>query len=182
VDSFWNGEQIEFMHINKQICILAAAIAVFPPLWAVAAPYLGIKTGAVALICAGIYAANGSKREDALKITVGFWFGDFWACLSLLIMGNLILGENLGLFLTLAVLGFAAVLIASALEKFIYLPAWLGGWAIGLSLMTLETLSFDKTMPFQIGAAMAVGVWYVGAGVDFFCKLIEKKSQPKKEK
>lgn len=170
------------MHINKQICTLAAGIAVFPPLWAVAAPYLGVETGAVALICAGVYAANGNKRADAPKITAGFWCGDLWACLALFIMGNINLGKNLGLFLTLAGLGFAAVLIASALEKFIFLPSWLCGWAIGLSLMTPESLSLDKTIPFQTGAAMAVGVWYVGAGVDFFCKLIEKKSQKRRNK
>ncbi|WP_230399572.1 DUF1097 domain-containing protein [Novisyntrophococcus fermenticellae] len=170
------------MHIKKQTFILAAAIAVFPPLWAVAAPYLGIKTGAVALICAGVYAANGNKREDALKITAGFWCGDFWACLALWILKNLKLGENVGLFLSLAVLGFAAVLIASVLDRYIYLPSWLCGWAIGLSLMTPETLSMDKTIPFQIGVAMAVGVWYVGAGVDFFCKLVEKKLHKKENK
>ena len=32
---------------------LALCIALLPPLWAVAAPYLGVTTGAVALICAG---------------------------------------------------------------------------------------------------------------------------------
>ena len=32
---------------------LALCIALLPPIWAVAAPYVGVTTGAVALICAG---------------------------------------------------------------------------------------------------------------------------------
>lgn len=41
---------------------LAFGIAFMPPIWAVLSPYLGVSTGAVALICAGLYVANGNKR------------------------------------------------------------------------------------------------------------------------
>ena len=33
---------------------LAFGIALMPPIWAVLSPYMGISTGAVALICAGL--------------------------------------------------------------------------------------------------------------------------------
>ena len=156
----------------KEILTLALSIAVLPPLWAVAAPYLGIKTGAVALICAGLYATNGNRLEDGLKITAGFWLGDLWAVLSLLIMEGVNWNETLELLFTLAVLGALAVTAASLLKRFVFLPSWLCGWAIGLSLMSPECLQADKTMPLQIGIAMAVGIWYVGAGVDYFTKIL----------
>ena len=68
---------------------LAFGIAFMPPIWAVLSPYLGVSTGAVALICAGLYVANGNKRKDALKIAVGFLCGDLWAVLAVWIMETL---------------------------------------------------------------------------------------------
>ncbi|HBF1431441.1 TPA: DUF1097 domain-containing protein, partial [Clostridioides difficile] len=47
---------------KKEILTLSMGIALLPPLWAVLAPYIGIKTGAVALICAGLYVTNGNKQ------------------------------------------------------------------------------------------------------------------------
>lgn len=162
---------------KKQTLVTALGIAVLPPLWAVAAPCLGVKTGAAALICAGVYGANGNKRKDGLKIMAGFWCGDLWAILALKAMIFLNWNENLELFFILAVLGALAVILASLLEQFLFLPSWLCGWAIGLSLMTPESFQADKTLPIQIGAAMAVGVWYVGAGVDWFGKLITGRNK-----
>ena len=51
---------------------LAFAIAFLPPFRAVLSPYVGVRTGAVALIAAGLYATNGNRRKDAVKITLGF--------------------------------------------------------------------------------------------------------------
>ena len=39
------------------------------------------------------------------------------------------------LYLTLFVMGGLAVIIGSVFEKFIFVPAWLCGWAIGLTIM-----------------------------------------------
>lgn len=50
------------------ILTLAFGIALLPPIWAVLSPYAGITTGAVALICAGLYVTNGNKKENALKM------------------------------------------------------------------------------------------------------------------
>lgn len=44
------------------ILTLAFGIALLPPIWAVLSPYAGITTGAVALICAGLYVTNGNKK------------------------------------------------------------------------------------------------------------------------
>lgn len=41
---------------------LALCIALLPPIWAVAAPYLNVTTGAVALICAGCVRPMGTKQ------------------------------------------------------------------------------------------------------------------------
>jgi hypothetical protein len=160
---------------KKEQLVLALAIGLLPPLWAVSAPHLGIKTGAVALICAGLYSTNGNRVEDGVKITAGFWLGNLWAVLSLIIMEVVNWNETLELFVTLAVLGALAVVIASIFEHFVFLPSWLCGWAIGLSLMSFKDIQAEKTLPIQIGIAMAVGVWYVGCGVDYFTKILLRR-------
>ncbi len=90
---------------------LAFGIAFMPPIWAVAAPYIGVSVGAVALICAGLYVANGNQRKDAMKIAAGFLAGDVWAVTAIWIMETLSWNPNLELYLTLFVMGGLAVLI-----------------------------------------------------------------------
>ena len=158
----------------KNILILALGIALLPPIWAVLAPHFGVSTGAVALICAGLYVASGNNVRDGVRISLGFLGGDVWAVLALLVMKLLPLNEELELFITLFVMGALAVIISSAVPKIIYTPSWLCGWAIGLSLMAPVGIDSVGTLPIEIGVAMLVGVWYVGAGVDAFTKLIAK--------
>lgn len=160
---------------RKEILTLSIGIALLPPLWAVLAPHIGISTGAVALICAAVYVTNGNKQKDGLKIMFGFWCGDLWAILTILITEYLKWNKSLELFLTLSLLGFFAVIIASSLEKIIFLPSWLCGWAIGLTIITTEHIVNLQEIFIQIAIAMAVGVWYVGAGVDLFTRFILKK-------
>lgn len=160
------------MQRRKEILSMAFCIALFPPIWAVAAPYIKVSTGAVALICAGLYAANGNRLQDALKISIGFLLGDFWAWLALNLMDIVQWNADMELFATLFILGGLAVLISSVLPKMIYCPAWLCGWAIGLTIMA--PMGFDKigTYPVQIGVSMLVGVWYVGALLNKIQKII----------
>lgn len=160
--------------ISRPEWTLALCIALFPPIWAVLSPHIGVQTGAVALICAGVYtAANGNVRT-AVPISLGFLAGDIWAIFPLWIMKTLSWNEDLELFCTLFVMGGAAVLIASAFPRIFYLPAWLSGWAIGLTIMS--PLGFDSigTYPVQIGVAMLVGVWYVGVFLDSIHKLMNQ--------
>ena len=49
---------------KKEVLTLAVLIAILPPIWAVASPYLGNTVGPIALIAAGIYGTNGNKFED----------------------------------------------------------------------------------------------------------------------
>lgn len=154
--------------INK--ITLALGIALLPPIWAVLSPYVGITTGAVALICAGLYVTNGNKVSDALKITLGFLCGDIWAVLAVFIMEKLSFNPNAELYGTLFVLGGIAVLIGETIPKYIFTPAWLCGWAIGLTIMGPMSIGEIGTLPIQIGAAMIAGVIYVGIGVDAFQK------------
>lgn len=158
--------------IDADVWTLAFGVAFFPPLWAVIAPYLKVSTGAVALICAGLYAAHGNKREDAVKISIGFLLGDFWAVLALKVMDILMFNENAELFGTLFVLGGLAVLISAMVPRFIYCPAWLCGWAVGLTILSPVGYENIGTVPLQIGAAMLAGIWYVGVFVDMVQKKI----------
>ena len=158
--------------INK--ITLALGIALLPPIWAVLSPYVGITTGAVALICAGLYVTNGNKVSDALKITLGFLCGDIWAVLAVFIMEKLSFNPNAELYGTLFVLGGIAVLIGETIPKYIFTPAWLCGWAIGLTIMGPMSIGEIGTLPIQIGAAMIAGVIYVGIGVDAFQKKLIK--------
>lgn len=152
------------------ILTLALGIALLPPIWAVLAPYAGITTGAVALICAGLYVTNGNKVCDAFKITVGFLLGDCWAVFAIFIMEKLQFNPNAELFGTLFVLGGLAVIIGENLPKIIFTPAWLCGWAIGLTIMGPMQIASLGSLPIQIGAAMIAGVIYVGICVDLFQK------------
>lgn len=161
--------------MKKEVWTLALGIALLPPIWAVLAPYIGVQTGAVALICAGVYVANGNKGSDGIKISVGFLLGDCWAVLALAIMKWLPVNPDLSLFVTLFVLGGAAVLISSRLPGIIYCPSWLCGWAVGLTIMAPKGMDAIGTLPVQIGTAMLVGVWYVGWGVDQFQRLLLRK-------
>ena len=151
---------------NRETLTLALLIALLPPLWAVLAPTLGVQTGAVALICAGVYVAAGNDRKKALPMSLGFLAGDAWAVAALRIMELLPFGGNGKLFVTLCLMGALAVLIASALPRVFFLPAWLCGWAIGLTVMGPMELKLLGTTPLQIAAAMLVGVWYVGVALD----------------
>jgi len=163
-------------NLNRENLTLAFCIALFPPIWAVLSPKLGVEVGAVALICAGVYAAAGNRTELAVPMTLGFLAGDLWAVLALHLMQALQpLGQSGAVFVTLFVMGGAAVIIASMLPKIFYCPAWLCGWAIGLTVMGPMELDKLGNMPLQIGAAMLAGVWYVGVLVEWIHQKMCKK-------
>lgn len=154
---------------------LSFGIALLPPIWAVLAPVIGVSTGAVALICAGLYVTNGNKREDAFKISAGFLLGDLWAVIAVAVMEKLTWNPNVELYLTLFVMGGLAVIIGESFGKYIFTPSWLCGWAIGLTIMGPMSLNEIGMLPIQIGVAMIAGVVYVGIGVDAFQKFLVNK-------
>ena len=153
---------------TKNMLALALGIALLPPIWAVLSGHIGIMTGSVALICAGVYTANGGHPENAVKIVLGFLAGDVWAVLAIAVMEALPSPPDVELYATLFIMGGLAVLIAGVLPKIFFTPSWLCGWAIGLTIMGPMKLSELGTLPFQIAVSMAVGVFYVGIGVDWF--------------
>lgn len=153
---------------------LAFTVAFLPPFWAVASTYVGVSVGAVALICAGLFAVLGNDIKMAVPVSLGFICGDVWAVIATKVMAASNLGPNLTVYLTLFVLGGCAVIIGSIFEKWIFVPAWLCGWAIGLTIMGPMDASALGSMPFQIGAAMLAGVWYVGVVGDLFQKFLIK--------
>jgi len=159
---------------RKEILTLALLIAVLPPAWAVASPYLGNSVGPVALIAAGIYAANGNKWEDAHRIALGYLAGDIWALAATMVMARTPLDPDVTLFAVLAVLGFMAVVISQKLPSLFYMPSWLAGWAIGMLAMNLDKTTPPMSLTVQIGAAMLVGVYYIGALVDKLHRLMNR--------
>lgn len=160
------------MQNKKQVLTLAMLIAVLPPMWAVAGPYLGNTVGPIALIAAGIYGTNGNKFEDAHKIALGYLAGDIWSLLATQIMANTPINPDLTLFITLAILGFLAVVISNIMPKVFFMPAWLAGWAIAMLTMNLDTTTPILNLTFQIAVAMLVGVYYVGALLDKIHRII----------
>ncbi len=153
---------------------LAFTVALLPPIWAVLSPYIGVTVGAVALICAGLFACLGNDIKKAISVSMGFVLGDVWAVVALQIMAHSPLNPNLTLYLTLFVLGGLAVIIGSIGEKVIFVPAWLAGWAIGLTIMGPMDIKLIGSMVPQIAVAMLAGVWYVGVVGDLFQKLLIK--------
>lgn len=161
--------------LNRDHLTLALCIALFPPIWAVLAPHIGIQTGAVALICAAVYSANGNNEKDAPRLSLGFLAGDLWAVLAIWIMDQLPINPEVELFMTLFTLGGVAVLICSLLPKLFHMAAWLGGWAIGLTIMAPAGWEGVGSFPIQIGAAMLVGIWYVGVLVERIHQKMKKE-------
>ncbi len=151
---------------------LAFTVALLPPIWAVLSIYVGVTVGAVALICAGLFAVLNNDIKMAVPVSIGFLCGDLWAVIATKVMGVSKLGPNMTVYLTLFVLGGLAVIIGSIFEKWIFVPSWLGGWAIGLTIMGPMDSTVLGTMPIQIAAAMLAGVWYVGVIGDLFQKLL----------
>ena len=154
---------------------LAFGIAFMPPIWAVLAPFIGIGTGSVALICAGLFVANGNRRQDTVKISVGFLLGDLWAYIAVWVMETLQWNPNVELYVTLFVMGGLAVIISETFSSVISTPSWLCGWAIGLTIMGPMQMDGIGTLPIQIGVAMLVGVIYVGVGVDAFQGMLVRR-------
>ena len=159
---------------RKEVITLALLIAILPPAWAVASPYLGISVGPVALICAGIYGTNGNKFSDAHKIALGYLAGDIWALIAFEIMAHTPINPDLTLFLTLAVFGFILVIISARFANIVHMPSWLTGWAIGMLAMNLDKTTPVLSLTVQIGVAMLVGVYYVGALLDKVHRLLNK--------
>ena len=152
--------------MKKDVITLGILIAILPPIWAVASPYLGNSVGPIALICAGIYATNGNNFKDAHKIALGYLAGDIWALIVTYIMSITPFNADLTLFVLLAVFGFILVIISSRFENIIHMPSWLAGWAIGMLTMNLDTMTPLTSLTVQIAVAMLVGVYYVGALLD----------------
>ncbi len=146
------------------ISSLALAVALLPPIWGLVSPALGITVAPVALICAGVYASAGNSARNIVPMTLGFWVGDLWSLAALWGFENLPLPPNAALFVTLFVLGGAAVIVGTALR--VHVPAMLTGWAMGLTVMGGGGLSGAGALPLELAAAMAVGVLYAGWGVD----------------
>lgn len=159
---------------KKETLTLALLIGILPPLWAVASPYLGNRFGPIALICAGIYVTNGNIYADAHRIAAGYIAGDIWALIAALLLDASPFSDDVSLFIVLFVLGFAAVMTAGYLPKIFFLPSWLAGWAIGMLTNNLYTGGSLYGTAVQIGIAMLVGVYYVGALLDHMYRLINR--------
>lgn len=157
---------------KKEILTLALLVAILPPAWAVASPYIGVKVGPIALIAAGIYGTNGNNFKDAFKIAAGYLAGDLWGIISSLIMAHTTLNGDLTLFMTLFVLGFLVVLISQWLPKVFFMPSWLAGWAIAMLTFNLDTSTSLWSLGLQVGISMLVGVYYVGALMDKIQRVI----------
>lgn len=163
---------------KMNIMTLALGIAILPPIWAVLSSHSGIEAGGVALVCAGVFVASGNKPKDGLKISLGFLIGLVWGILASYIINVSTINKDVTTFLTLFVFGGVAVLISSSkLEKYLYLPAWLSGWAITLGMLGGNPISEWGRLSVSIGISMVVGVVYVGIGVLKFQQLICKKNR-----
>ena len=129
----------------------------------------------LSLICAGLFTANGNRRQDTVKISMGFLLGDLWAYIAVWVMETLQWNPNVELYATLFILGGLAVIIGETFSGIIFTPSWLCGWAIGLTIMGPMKVNQIGTLPIQIGAAMLAGVLYVGVGVDAFQRMLVRR-------
>lgn len=127
------------------------------------------------MICAGLFVANGNRRQDTIKISIGFLLGDLWAYIAVRVMKTQQWNPNVELYITLFVMGGLAVIIGETFSRMIFTPSWLCGWAIGLTIMGPMKVNQIGNLPIQIGAAMLAGVLYVGVGVDAFQRMLVRR-------
>lgn len=155
------------------LLILGFLIGFLPTVWGIVATAAGVKTGTVALIAAGIFAANGNKYEDAIKVILGFWLGDLWSVLTVLMMGNIGINPIAANFIVFIPMAMIAVAIGAIGNKIFYLPSILVGWAIGLTFIGTPGAKIG-TYPIQVAISELVGVLVVGIGVDLIQKSLVK--------
>ena len=167
---------------SATVLSMAGSIALLPPIWAVLSGHIGVRFGAAALICAAVYASAPPEKGRGLRISLGFLLGDLWAVLSLGMMARLPFAPDVSLYVTLFIMGGLAVLISGIFDRFIFCPAWLGGLAIGLTILTLtEKTEADRLpLPVQIAISMLMGIWYVGFAGDQFAALLRRIISNKK--
>lgn len=160
----------------KEVLTLALLVGILPPTWALISPYIGVHVGPIALIAAGIYGANGNKFEDSFKIAAGYIAGDIWSLIiTTVLMQKTSFNANLTLWFTLFILGFIAVIISAKFPRYVYLPSFLAGWAIAMLSMNLDETNSLIRMTIEIGVAMLVGVYYVGALIDKIHKIVNNR-------
>lgn len=127
----------------------------------------------VALVCAGVFVAAGNKANNSFKISLGFIMGLIWGIIASYIIQNSANYKDITIFFTLFVFGGGAVVISSTiLKKYVYLPAWLSGWAITLGILGDNHISEWGMLIISIGISMIIGVFYVGGGVLRFQQFI----------
>ncbi|ALR90437.1 hypothetical protein ATN24_18500 [Clostridium butyricum] len=160
----------------KNAMPLAISIGLLPPLWAVVSSWVGIEFGWVALACGGIYVAAGDDVKNGPGITLGFLLGCIWGYIANKCMQITGINQNLLVFLVLCIMGFVCVILAmTVFEKAVYLPAWLGSWAVALGIFG-QTPQADMLENFiKLLIAMLAGVWYIGAFNNYFQKFLRNR-------
>jgi hypothetical protein len=155
----------------------AAFIAIVPPLWAVLSPQFGVETGAVALICAGIFTAEGNDPRRARGIICGLLIGIPWGILALrftVLPGS----HSVNQFLALAFLGAGAVLICglTVVGRYIDTTSWLTGWAITILILGHVALVHWHWLPLQLALSMLTGVYLIGVGGVMVNRWLEQRT------
>ena len=140
----------------KEVLTLALLVGILPPTWALISPYIGVHVGPIALIAAGIYGAK-------------------WSLIATVVMQKTPFSANITLWSTLFILGFIAVIISAKFPRYVYLPSFLAGWAIAMLSMNLDSTTPLIRMTIEIGVAMVVGVYYVGALIDKIHKIVNAR-------
>lgn len=119
--------------------------------------------------------ANGNRRQDTIKISIGFLLGDLWAYIAVRVMETRQWNPNVELYITLFVMGGLAVIIGETFSRMIFTPSWLCGRVIGLTIIGSMKVNEIGTLPIRIGVAMLAGVIYVGVGVDAFQGMLVRR-------
>lgn len=127
------------------------------------------------MICAGLFVASGNRRQDTIKISIGFLLGDLWAYIAVRVMETQQWNPNVELYITLFVMGGLAVIIGETFSRMIFTPSWLCGWIIGLTIIGPMKVNEIGTLPIRIGVAMLAGVIYVGVGADAFQGMLVRR-------
>ena len=136
-------------------------------------PLLAGAAAAAQFSCA-VYNEECARFMENPDGAAGYLAGDIWSYAVTVLMASTPFNPDLTLFVLLAVFGFLAVVISQNLPSLFHMPSWLAGWAIGMLTMNLDKTTPLLSLTVQIGVAMLVGVYYIGALIDKIHRIINK--------
>ena len=160
-----------------KMLLLALSVSIFVPIWGTFHSYIEINSAWVAFVSAAVFFAAGHNIREAVKVSLSHILGMFWGLAVLYIVDASLLNVNaiLYMFMILAIFGFGSVVITNIGIRLIsHTPSLFAGWAVAFAVFGGMPISEWKDSCLDVGAALVIGVLFVGVGISQFQMFLMK--------